>query len=70
LSEKICGSLITPASGEYEVARKVYNGMTDRRPAAIVRCADVKDVKATVNFARQDGRNSRPTNPLGEHDRL
>jgi hypothetical protein len=40
LSEKIRGSLITPASGEYEVARKVYNGMIDRRPAAIVRCAD------------------------------
>ena len=55
LSEKIRGSLITPASDEYEVARKVYNGMIDRRPAAIVRCADVADVTAAVNFARQDG---------------
>ena len=55
LSEKIRGSLITPASDEYEVARKVYNGMIDRRPAAIVRCADVADVMAAVNFARQDG---------------
>ena len=55
LSEKIRGSLITPASGEYEVARKVYNEMIDRRPAAIVRCADVTDVRAAVNFARQDG---------------
>src|SRR6202162_4881422 len=55
LSEKIRGSLITPASGEYEIARKVYNEMIDRRPAAIVRCADVADVRAAVNFARQDG---------------
>src|ERR1700738_1621230 len=55
LSADFRGSLITPASSEYEVARKVYNGMIDRRPAAIVRCADVADVKAAVNFARQDG---------------
>ncbi|MBV9130539.1 MAG: FAD-binding oxidoreductase, partial [Verrucomicrobia bacterium] len=43
-----------PASGEYEVARRVYNEMIDRRPAAIVRCADVADVKAALNFARQN----------------
>jgi len=55
LSEKIRGSLITPASSEYEAARKVYNEMIDRRPVAIVRCADVADVRAAVNFARQDG---------------
>ena len=46
LSEKIRGSLITPASSEYEGARKVYNAMIDRRPAVIVRCADVADVRA------------------------
>src|SRR5260370_27233795 len=55
LSEDFRGSLITPASSEYEVARKVYNGMIDRRPDAIVRCVDVADVTAAVNFARQDG---------------
>ena len=55
LTEKIRGNVITPASGEYEVARKVYNGMIDRRPVAIVRCADVADVMSAVNFARQDG---------------
>jgi hypothetical protein len=55
LSENIRGNVITPASGEYEMARKVYNGMIDRCPAAIVRCADVADVTAAVNFACQDG---------------
>ena len=55
LSKTIRGNVITPASSEYEVARKVYNGMIDRRPAAIVRCADVADVRAAFNFARRDG---------------
>jgi FAD/FMN-containing dehydrogenase len=55
LSPNLRGSLITPASGEYEAARKVYNGMIDRRPDAVVRCANVADVRATVNFVRQEG---------------
>src|SRR5829696_6530770 len=46
------GQLITPGSPEYEEARKGYNGMIDKRPAFIVRCADVDDVIAAVNFAR------------------
>jgi hypothetical protein len=49
------GSVITPGSSEYEVARKVYNGMIDRRPDVIVRCANVADVTAAVNYARQEG---------------
>ena len=53
LSEKVRGSVITPTNGEYEIARKVYNGMIDRHPTAIVRCVDVADVTAAVNFARQ-----------------
>jgi FAD/FMN-containing dehydrogenase len=54
LSANLRGSVITPASSEYEVARKVYNGMIDRRPDAIVRCANVADVRAAVSFARQE----------------
>ena len=48
------GSVITPASIEYEVARKVYNEMIDRRPDFIVRCGDVDDVRTAVNFARHE----------------
>jgi len=51
LSAKLRGSIITAGSGEYEVARRVYNGMIDRRPDAIVRCADVTDVITAVNCA-------------------
>jgi FAD/FMN-containing dehydrogenase len=49
------GSVITPLSSEYEGARKVYNGMIDRHPDLIVRCANVADVTAAVNLARQEG---------------
>ena len=54
LSAKLRGSVITPGSDEYEVARRVYNGMIDRRPDAIVHCADVADVMTAVNFARNE----------------
>src|SRR5258708_38342266 len=54
LSANLRGSVIAPESSEYEVARKVYNGMIDRRPDAIARCADVADVRVAVNFARQE----------------
>jgi hypothetical protein len=43
LSANLRGSVITPESGDYDAARKVYNGMIDRRPAAIARCADVAE---------------------------
>ncbi len=46
------GQLVTPGEADYEEARKVYNGMIDKQPALIVRCADVGDVIAAVNFAR------------------
>ena len=55
LGQKIRGNVITPSDGEYEAARKVYNGMIDRHPAAIARCVDVADVITAVNFARQEG---------------
>ncbi len=55
LSLNLRGSVITPVSGEYEAARKVYNGMIDRRPDVIVRCANVADTRIAVNFARQEG---------------
>jgi FAD/FMN-containing dehydrogenase len=49
------GQLIQPADPEYDNARRVFNGMIDRHPRFIARCADVADVIACVNFAREEG---------------
>lgn len=49
----LAGELIQPGEKVYDEARKVYNGMIDRRPSLIVRCADVADVIAAVNFGRE-----------------
>jgi len=48
------GKLIEPTDGDYESARKVYNGMIDKRPRFIARCADVADVISAVNFGREN----------------
>src|SRR5882724_10399807 len=53
LGSRVRGELIRPGDGGYDSARKVYNGMIDRRPALIARCADVADVIACVGFARE-----------------
>jgi hypothetical protein len=43
--------MIRPRELSYDQARAVYNGMVDRRPAAIARCANAADVTACVRFA-------------------
>jgi FAD/FMN-containing dehydrogenase len=55
LRASLRGPLIGPEDPSYHEARKVYNGMIDRQPAAIIRCADVADVIAAVGFAREQG---------------
>ena len=47
------GELIGQDDPGYEDARKVYNGMIDRRPALIVRCTSAADVARAIGFARE-----------------
>jgi len=47
------GPLFRSGDAGYDEARKVWNGMIDRRPALIARCAGVADVIAGVRFARE-----------------
>ncbi len=47
------GELIQPNDEGYHAARKVYNGMIDRRPELIARCSDVADIISAVKFARE-----------------
>ena len=54
LRERVRGQVIRPADPTYDDARKIWNGMIDRRPAVIVRCSGVADVIDAVNFARDN----------------
>ena len=54
LATALRGPLIQPGDEGYDAARAVYNGMIDRRPAAIARCADVADVITAVRFAGEN----------------
>jgi FAD/FMN-containing dehydrogenase len=55
LQARIRGELIRPGNESYDETRKVWNGMIDKKPALIVRCASAGDVIASVNFARETG---------------
>ena len=50
--DSLRGGLIRSGDEVYDEARKVFNGLIDRRPDMIVRCADTSDVVTSVNFAR------------------
>lgn len=45
------GELIQPNDASYDDARKIWNGMIDKRPALIARCTGAVDVINAVNFA-------------------
>jgi len=53
--QSIRGRLITQSDADYDEARALYNGMIDKRPLLIARCANVADVIASVNFGRDNG---------------
>jgi len=46
------GEIVLPADPTYEAARHVWNGMIDKRPAAVVRPRGAADVAAAIGFAR------------------
>ncbi len=49
------GRVILPSDADYNAARALYNGMIDKRPRLIARCANVADVIASVHMAREEG---------------
>ena len=53
LSGKLRGPVLDRDSLEYDQARKLYNGMIDKKPLMIARCSDVADVIEAVNFGRE-----------------
>lgn len=55
LGARLRGAVVTRADPGYDEARAVYNGMIDRHPLAVARCANAADVVACVEFARDSG---------------
>lgn len=55
LRSRVSGSVITPGDQGYDEARKVYNFMIDRHPAAVVQCTGAADVAAVVRHAAETG---------------
>lgn len=48
------GNIFRPDDDGYDEARRVFNGMIDRRPAVIARCTDADDVVTVVTLAREN----------------
>jgi FAD binding domain/Berberine and berberine like len=55
LHATVRGELISPDDPHYDEARALFNGMIDKRPALIVRCADVSDVMTALKFGTDSG---------------
>ena len=53
LRRSFAGDIIPPDASGYDDARRVWNAMFDRRPALVVRPANVDDVVAAVRFGRE-----------------
>ncbi|GAC1368484.1 MAG: FAD-binding oxidoreductase [Hymenobacter sp.] len=53
LAVDLRGRLVEPHDADYDASRRVHNGMIDKHPAGIAYCADVADVIACVNYARE-----------------
>lgn len=53
LRSQLTGDVLQPSDPGYDEARKIWNGMIDRKPALIVRCKGTADVVSCVKFARE-----------------
>jgi FAD/FMN-containing dehydrogenase len=53
LEESFSGRLLLPGDDGYETARRVHNGMIDRRPSVIACCSQTADVVEALDFAIQ-----------------
>ena len=51
LARRFSGQLLRPGDDEYDEARRVHNGLVDKRPALIARCRGTADIVDAVNLA-------------------
>src|SRR5271154_2229799 len=55
IARTFSGTLLGPMDAGYDDARRVHNGLVDKRPALIARCRGVADVADAVNLTRRLG---------------
>jgi len=55
LASSFSGELLVPDSPGYDEARRVHNGLIDKRPGLIARCSNTADVRDAVNLGRAAG---------------
>ena len=55
LRTRLRGTVVGADADEFEQLRRVWNGAIDRRPCAIARCADARDVQLALQLARDHG---------------
>jgi len=53
LRAQLAGSVLSPSDAAYDEARRVHNGLIDRRPVLVARCHGTADVQAAVRYARE-----------------
>jgi FAD/FMN-containing dehydrogenase len=52
---RLAGEVLHSETAGYDEARRVHNGLVDRRPALIARCRSVGDIAEAVRFANAEG---------------
>ena len=55
LRTELSGEILEPTDPGYDTARRVWNGMIDKRPALIVQAADASDVAPVIALAKETG---------------
>src|SRR5436309_5472821 len=55
LASAVKGRVVEAGAPDYDEARALYNGMIDKRPAAIAYCADEADVASALRYGVERG---------------